>query len=80
MPLQCPCIDDSKGNGSVDSFATEKQAKYLGIEALLLTVEDLEHIWVFVPGTQFEILPGRIRIPQVQGGKELFQMFCKLVK
>ena len=44
MPLQCPCIDDSKGNGSVDSFATKKQARYLGIEALLLTVEDLEHI------------------------------------
>lgn len=32
MLLQYPCIDNSKGNGSVDGFATEKQAKYLGLE------------------------------------------------
>lgn len=32
MLLEYSCIDDSKGNGSVDSFATEKQAKYLALE------------------------------------------------
>lgn len=54
-----------QGNGSVDSFATG-QIFRIWIEELLLTVEDLEHIWMFQEHS--------LRLCQAESGSPRFKV------